>query len=282
MRSWPAVDVTRVSGRTADDLWPDLFEANLTDYEIAAIDERSPDGWRVFFNTAAERDRALAELRVAFPRLSFGPVDVPDEDWAARSQADLRAVRVGDLIVSPPWDVSDPGVHPTARSRSIVIVPSMGFGTGHHATTRLCLAALQAVEVQGRRVIDVGTGSGVLAIAASLLGGEAVVGIDDDADAVHAARANLALNPGASVALVTADFRSRDLAPADIVLANLTGGLLVSASARLHQLTAAGGRLILSGFLTHEDIEVIDAYSIMPIERRIEEAGWLCVTLRWS
>ena len=125
----------------------------------------------------------------------------------------------------------------------------MGFGTGHHATTRLCLAALQQLDLRGRTVIDVGTGSGVLAIAASLLGAANVIGIDDDADAVSAARENLALNPRARVTLQVGDLRHAAPANADLVLANLTGALLVTAADRLRQLTDSGGRLILSGFL---------------------------------
>jgi ribosomal protein L11 methyltransferase len=282
MRTWPAIDVTDRSGGPADTLASGLFQASLTDYQVAAIDERTPACWRVFFHTNAERDRAVAGLRATFLHLSLDPVDVPDEDWAARSQADLRSVRVGDVIVSPPWDVPDRDADAAAGSRPIVIVivPSMGFGTGHHATTRLCLDALQAVEVRGRRVMDIGTGSGVLAIAASLLGGREVVGIDEDPDAIHAASENVALNPRASVTLIPADFRWVDLVPSNIVLANLTGGLLAAAAERLSELTAPGGRLILSGLLTQEERDVLDTYPIMSIERRTEEAGWVCVTLR--
>jgi ribosomal protein L11 methyltransferase len=247
----------------------DLFQAALTDYNIAAIDETSDDAWRVFFHTAAERDTALAALRAGFPGFSLEAIDMPDEDWAARSQENLHAIQVGRVIVAPPWDAPI----------TIVIQPSMGFGTGHHATTRLCLAALQQVPLEGRSVLDVGTGSAVLAIAAGRLGAADVTGIDDDADAVHAAWGNLALNPGATVSLIVGDLKETDLTPADVILANLTGGLLIASAERLRKLTRAHGRLLLSGFQTHEERDVIAAYAAFSVEHRGEEEGWVCVTL---
>jgi ribosomal protein L11 methyltransferase len=264
-RSWPAL-VLSGFGRSGD---TDLVQAALTDHDVAAIDETNEDTWRVFFHTTAGRDRAAATLRPAFPSLSIDPIDVPDEDWAAKSQQNLRALRVGDIIVAPPWDVPI----------TLVIQPSMGFGTGHHPTTRLCLLALQRNDLSDRSVLDVGTGSGVLALAASRLGAAEVTGIDDDADAIHAAWENLALNPGAIVSLIVGDFRSTDLVPVDVILANLTGGLLISAAERLRKLTKAHGRLVLSGFTTQEEQDVIAAYAAFTVEQRGEEGGWVCVTL---
>lgn len=265
MREWAALvaDVASGFGRT------DEFQAALTDYDVAAIDETTGDSWRIFFHDPAERDRALNDLRVRFSELSFASIDVPDEDWAVRSQASLRAVQVGRLIVAPPWDAPI----------TIVIQPSMGFGTGHHATTRLCLAALQRIDLAERSVLDVGTGSAVLAIAASRLGAAEVTGIDDDADAIHAAWENLALNPGATVTLIVGDLRTTELRPADVVLANLTGGLLVASAPLLKKLAKAHGHLVLSGFMAHEEQEVLAAFGGFTVEQRAEEDGWLCVTL---
>jgi ribosomal protein L11 methyltransferase len=272
MRTWPALVVsglTRTDGGFGDDRQVELLQAALADYDVAAIDESAPDGWRVFFQDAAVRDRALDELREAFPRLSLTSLDVPDEDWAARSQANVRAVQVGKIIVAPPWDTP----------MTIVVQPSTGFGTGHHATTRLCLAALQREQLEERTVLDIGTGSAVLAIAASRLGAGDVTGIDNDADAIRAAWENLALNPEAQVALIVGDFRSTELVAVDLVIANLTGALLVASAERLRRLTNARGRLILSGLLGSEERDVLAAYGAFSVEHRAEEEGWICVTL---
>jgi ribosomal protein L11 methyltransferase len=274
MRSWPALDVGRLAAPAAEDAGEggsrhELFQAALADFTIAAIDEQAPDSWRIYFHTGAERDHALRSLGAAFPDLSFSVLDVPDEDWAARSQAELTHIEVGRIIVAPPWDM--PLV--------ITIQPSMGFGTGHHATTRLCLAALQSIDVKGRTVLDVGTGSAVLGIAASLLGAADVTGIDDDPDAIHAAWDNLARNPSASVTLIVGDLRSTELVEADVVVANLTGGLLIASADRLSRLTAPRGTLILSGVMTSEEADLRAAFSGRTIVHRGDEDNWVCLVL---
>jgi ribosomal protein L11 methyltransferase len=171
-------------------------------------------------------------------------------------------------------------------SRTVIVIqPSMGFGTGHHATTRLCLAALQNLDLKGQRVIDVGTGSGVLAIAASLLGADRVVAIDDDPDAIQAARENVTLNEGAKVETHVTDLRSFESripnpeSRFDIVLANLTGGLLIQAAERLQALARTGGHLVLSGFMAHEAADVLCAYSALAVRSRTDEDEWACVVL---
>ena len=289
MRTWPAIEVSRL--QPAANGGPDLLQAALVDYRIAAIDESAADLWRVFFSNDAERDRAAANLTRQFPDLSLRPLDVPDEDWVTKSQADLRAVRIGNIIVAPPWDVPhtgklkldhSPGFGSTRLRQPVVIVikPSMGFGTGHHETTRLCLAALQQLDLQGKSAVDVGTGSGVLAIAASRLGAAPVIGLDDDANALHAAEENLALNRGADVTLTAADLRSAFPGTFDLVTANLTGALLIEAAGRLRDLANPGGHLVLSGFLRHEEAGVITAYSGCVVTARSEEEEWVCVSVQ--
>jgi ribosomal protein L11 methyltransferase len=284
MRSWPALEIA------APD---DLVQAALTDFDVAAIDDNAPDMWRVFFHTDDARAQAAASLRRQFNDLSVSAVDVPDEDWAARSQANLKAVRVGNIIVAPPWDVGraealpHTAVAPRGSSVAqgfnpaitIVIQPSMGFGTGHHPTTRLCLAHLQQLELRNQTVIDVGTGSGVLAMAASRLGATHVLAIDDDADAIQSARQNIDLNPGIEVTLGVVDVRRAVLKPFDVILANLTGGLLIASTPALLSLSAPKGRFILSGFMDSEEQNALAAFSSCAIEQRSQEDEWVCVTL---
>lgn len=285
LRTWPALEVARLSSAS------DLVQAALLDFEIAAVEEASPERWRIFFHDAVQRDHAAKALHEAFSQLDIEPLDVPDEDWAARSQAGIRAITIGRLVIAPPWDrpvdvgrASTPGVDPVV----IVIQPSMGFGTGHHATTRLCLQALQDLDLRGLRVIDVGTGSGVLGIAASRLGAADVVAIDDDPDAIQSARENVLLNDGVEVSVQLGDFRSHEvrLEPDttgresfDVIVANLTGGLLAAASQDIQRLAARSGRLLLSGLLVDEDSSVMSAFAGWAVERRTVEDGWVCVIL---
>jgi ribosomal protein L11 methyltransferase len=210
--------------------------------------------------------------------LRIDTAEVLDDDWAARSQADLRAVRVGRLIVAPPWDV------PTALEpgdRLIVIKPSMGFGTGHHATTRLCLDLLQQIDCRGRQVLDIGTGSGVLAIAAGVLGARHVTAIDVDPDAIANARENIRENRTSGrigdgvCALVDDLHHPLTHPPADIVLANLTGATLTASARQIVDRVAPGGWLVLSGVLEEEIADVVYAFEGLAVCKRVvAEAEW--------
>lgn len=279
-RQYPALDLRFSPGPGAGSL-QDFLYAELDTYEPVAIQEHeSGDGWRVFFRTHGQRDAARVALRAEFHNalLDLSPIDVADDDWARRSQADLTAVRVGRIIVAPPWDVRAPGP-PGTRAPDIVIViePSMGFGTGHHATTRLCLELLQGLDLTGRRVIDVGTGSGVLAIAAARLGAASVLALDNDPDALVNARENVARN-GAAIDVREADIAALDAPPGDVVLANLTAAVLQRSARALASLVSPGGTLIVSGFGPDESPAVSSALGREPI-RQVRDGEWVAARL---
>ena len=277
MKSYPAIDV-----RTGD---ADLLLAIVDDHSPTAVEERD-DMVRVFFSATSDRDAAR---RALVDRFAVTAIDVPDEDWARRSQENLKPITVGRITVAPPWaavsaQLSALSAKPPASSSQplrIVILPSMGFGTGHHVTTRLCLAALQTIDLKGRSVLDVGTGSGVLAIAADLLGAASALGIDNDPDAIQSARESLELNPDARhVTFETSDLAARALPAADVVTANLTGALLIRSATALLTAVRPRGTLILSGIQSGEGDEVRRAFGEGEISWEREEDGWVGLAVK--
>jgi ribosomal protein L11 methyltransferase len=260
----------------ADASLTDRLYALLDDFEPAAIhDDEDGDVWRVFFRAAAFRDAARTALS-AVGGIRVAVLDVPDEDWARRSQESLRAIEAGGLIVAPPWDVPRGGGRPV-----IIIEPSTGFGTGHHATTRVCLLLLQQLELRGARVLDVGTGSGVLALAAWKLGAGDVVAIDNDPDALENARDNIARNGAApSIDIIRDDLASLRIERADIVLANLTGAVLVRYAEELRSLLVEGGYLILSGFAPQDVAVITSAFAGLTVIDEKADGEWAALFLR--
>ena len=295
-RSWPAL----VLKASAIDESEELVSAVLTDFSPVAIHDLAerplpPGGlwdptyppipdpppaplhWNVCFNDAGERDRAASAIADALPNLNVERVDLPDEDWAARSQQSLKAVDAGAFIVAPPWDL--PAA--SAGKTIIVIEPSMGFGTGHHATTRMCLRLLSGIDVTDETVLDLGTGSGVLSMAAALRGARTVVGIDVDADAIQSAEASARLNTlPDSITFQVSDFRQTPPPAAGIVLANLTGGMLTSSAASIAALVRPHGQLILSGFDHTEVDRVLAAFASFTERQRLSEDNWIALHLQ--
>jgi ribosomal protein L11 methyltransferase len=262
----------------------DRLLATLSDFDLVAVQEddlTTPSEWIAHFGSSESRDAAEAAVadESEFALIEVTPTEVADEDWARRTQADLPAIRIGRIIVAPPWDLpkdTDDSV------TTILIEPSRGFGTGHHQSTRLCLALLQAIgDLGSRSVIDVGTGSGVLAITAAKLGAVFVNAIDNDPDAVENARENIAANEvGQIVEAHVDDLTTTTIGPADLVTANLTGTLLARHGNDLARLVRPGGSLIVSGFNIEEKARVDEALAgSFAISETAEEDGWWAFTM---
>jgi len=176
--------------------------------------------------------------------------------WEERWRTFHRPVRVGPLWVGPPWERPPPG------AASVVIDPGRAFGTGGHPTTRLCLQLL--LEVEPTSLLDVGCGSGVLAIAAARLGFAPVVAIDTDQSAIEAADRN-ARDNGATIDVRRGDALADPLPGAGVVIANVSGAFVSDLAPRL-----LASRLVASGYLESEQ-PVVAGYE--PI-RRMTEGGW--------
>jgi ribosomal protein L11 methyltransferase len=219
---------------------------------------------------AALVQAACARIGIAPP--PWGVREVADADWVRASQDQLAPVRVSPrLWIVPSWhEAPDPG------AINIVLDPGLAFGTGHHATTRMCLRWLERVVREGETVLDYGCGSGVLAIAAMKLGAARADGVDIDEQALLAARRNAMHNR------VHADFHSAADAlhqPARIVVANILAHPLIVLAPLLARLTAANGRLALAGLLAGQAGEVCAAYRPwFDFEAPEEDAGWALVS----
>ncbi len=179
-----------------------------------------------------------------------------DDDWEERWRQFHRPQRVGSLWIGPPWE------QPDEDAITVVIDPGRAFGTGGHATTRLCLQLLEA-ERRGS-VLDIGCGSGVLSIAASKLGFAPVLALDFDPQAVEATERNAAEN-AVEIDVRLGDLRHAELPEAELALANIAGEAVAALGPRLH-----APRAITSGYLVSDD-PPLDGYRL---ERRVQVDGW--------
>jgi ribosomal protein L11 methyltransferase len=254
---------------------------------------------RAFYPETASSTRlasAIDEYRSALAALGFTmPTGRPeigpllDSEWASAWQQSFPPRNVGErLVVLPPWE--RPPASPRAR---VVIEPGRAFGTGHHGSTEGCLVLLDAESLRWAaagappaRILDVGTGTGILAIAAIRLGAERVRCIDVDPDAVAAAEHNARLNGCADrLAIGLGGVEALDGEPPfDLVLANLLTHTHLALAPHYRRLVAEGGALVLGGMLADEDGRVADALrgAGFGTGARVALDGWASLLLRRS
>lgn len=252
----------------------ELVLAELLELAPGGVEEVEGDGVVEFAVYGAPGELpALPDLRAAAggALVEISTTEIAD-DWPERWRAYHRpAVVAGKLTVRPPWEPA------ACTPLEIVIDPGQAFGTGAHATTRLCLELL--LELSGRgSLLDVGCGSGVLAIAAVKLGYGPVLAVDNDPTALAATTANAALNR-ADVQARRLDLRSDPLPAADTVTANLLAPLLQRWA--LASTSDLPDRIIAGGLLTGEGDSTAAAFAASGLRerRRLESDGWVALLL---
>src|SRR5580692_618978 len=261
-------------GLPAEDIAVALVDIGAGRWQVAMYFRAAPDETMVRRLTAAAAGNPAAKA-LRFERVAA-------KDWVRQSLAGLAPVIAGRFIVH--------GAHDRARIPfnriGIEIEAALAFGTGHHGTTRGCLLALDSLckSLPRRRILDLGTGSGVLAIAAARALRQPVLATDIDGSAVRAARANAARNrAGGFVEVIRADgvtgAKLRERGPYDLVFANILLRPLQRLAAPLTRLTAPGGRVALSGLLASQANAAITAYRGLALERRIDLDGWTTLIL---
>jgi ribosomal protein L11 methyltransferase len=264
---------------TALDADPRLEAAT---YSILEEDE-DRDVWRIdAFPTTAEEVDALRRRLADFPGLVTTVEALADADWLAMSLSGLPPVRAGRFFV---YGAHDQGRIP-ANAVALRIEAGAAFGTGHHGTTVGCLLAWNDL-IKARRfdkVLDVGAGTGVLAIAAARTGARLARGTDIDAPSVRIARENAELN-GARAEFVHASGlghqRVRSAAPYDLVFANILAPPLVALAQDIRGALRPGGVAILSGLLRTQERRVLAAYRSRGFRllRRIHRDAWATLVL---
>lgn len=260
----------------------------------ARVDPTRPATVRAYVSAGdrAVADRAVADVEAALGHLqAFGlrPIGelhtrlVEEADWADAWKAYFPVLRVGRrLVIRPTWRR-----HRRAQGDVVLALdPGMAFGTGLHPTTRLCLAALEVVADRGELadacVLDVGCGSGILAIAAVKLGAASALGVDTDPIAEEATLANARRNRLVRTVRAREGSLPSGGAAFDVVLANLIAGVLVPLAVPLHDELRPGGILLASGILDDREADVVAAFEAagLAVTARTFEGDWVALEAR--
>lgn len=225
----------------------------------------------------------LEEIKAALAPLAVAPVKVrelPETDWLQEWRSYYKTFAVGKrLVVRPPWEY----YQPESGQLVIVLDPGMAFGCGTHPTTQLCLELLEKAVRPDDVVYDVGTGSGILAIAAVRLGAARVVSVDNDEVAVRVARENVALNGVEDAVTVSRGDLLRDLTEtADVIVANIAADVIVSFAPEAAGHLRPGGSFIAGGIAAQREAEVEAAlkryFNVRETRRREDWAAfWGCL-----
>ncbi len=282
-----AVQIIARGPRAVAEAAAEAIENNLATeavtFSILEEDE-DRDVWRIdaFPNEAEERDAAV-EILKGYPELRTVVEKLADADWLAMALSGLPPVRAGRFFV---YGAHDKGLAP-ASTVNLRIEAGAAFGTGHHGTTVGCLQAFHDLLKAQRfeRVLDVGCGTGVLAIAAARTGSRIAVGTDIDAPSVRIANENAALNQ-CDARFVHAsglnDQKVRAEGPYDLVFANILAPPLVALSQDIKLALKPGGIAILSGLLRTQERRVLAAYMSkgFRLVRRLHRDAWATLVLK--
>ena len=230
-----------------------IFIALLSEIDFYSFEEEA-DSLSAFIK---EADFNEVELKSILPENTpYSKVVIPDTNWNAKWESEFEPIVVEDFVaVRAAFHLPVAGVQ-----HDIIITPRMSFGTGHHATTWLMLQQMGTLDFTGKRVLDFGTGTGILAILAHKLGAAAVTAVDNDEWSIRNARGNFEENDCSGITLM----QKEDLAGLktfDIILANINLNVITGQAGNLQRIINPSSTIVLSGFLHQDEEKVKDVFN---------------------
>ena len=269
----------------------EYIRSGLWDYtDLKESEETEVVRVKAYWALDEELEGKLQHLAVRLDGLASNGIDkgagavswkaVADEDWAETWKEFFHTEKIGArTVIKPTWEEYE------AKAGEIVVEldPGAAFGTGQHATTSLCIRALEDLVRPGMTVFDVGTGSGVLAIVAAKLGAKSVEAVDFDPVAVRVARENVRQNDAEDVVRTErSDLLKSVAGEADLIIANIIADIIVRLFGEVKESLAAGGTMLLSGIIEDRLADVVEAagqhgFSVEKIE---QEKGWAAIIVK--
>lgn len=252
----------------------DLLYGLLSEFEFEGFEEQEGllTGYIPMENMPVE-----ADLKAVLKHFSFNVEEVEDRNWNAVWESNFQPVSVGAFCgiradFHPPFQ----GVQ-----HEIIINPRMSFGTGHHATTQMMIRLMQFLDMKGKKVLDFGTGTGILSILAGKMGADKIVAIDNDRNAVDNAAQNIKENPVSGISLFCREHVDAGEGTFDVILANINRNVILNASPALTKQLRKGGQLLLSGFLREEEKAISQVFQSDGLhqEQILEDGEWAAVRL---
>ncbi len=259
----------------SDVIWDYVDESVLEKNEVVKVKGYFEDDGFDAVRKGVEEELALLRERSGFPlgSLEISVADVDDEDWSNVWRKYYKPIPCGRVVIVPDWLTYEP----TEDQRIVRLDPGMAFGTGEHESTRICLTLLQKEDVEGARVADIGTGSGILAIAAAKLDAKEVDAYDIDATAVKVAEKNCAHNGvDGIVKAECGNLLDKCSGSYDILLANITADILSGMAPDIGKFVRKGGVIIISGILLPYEEKVRKAFATagLTVKDRLEQGEW--------